>query len=58
MIRIVFFAPYPQIYSDIRRAFDDRPDKDEFAYEIRHDYANNPLIPECPVNYVLREMEL
>ena len=43
MIRIVFFAPYPQIFSEIRRAFDDRPDRDEFEYEIRQDYANNPL---------------
>lgn len=43
MIKIVFFAPYPQIFSDIRRVFDDRPDKDEFEYEIRQDIPNNPL---------------
>ena len=43
MIRIVFFAPYPEIFSDIRRTFDDRPDRNEFEYEIRQDYANNPL---------------
>ena len=43
MIKIVFFAPYPQIFSDIRRTFDDRPDREEFEYEIRQDYANNPL---------------
>ena len=43
MIRIVFYAPYPEIFSDIRRTFDDRPDRDEFEYEIRQDYANNPL---------------
>ena len=34
MIKIVFFAPYPQIFPDIRRAFDDRPDRDEFEYTI------------------------
>ena len=43
MIRIAFFAPYPQIFSEIRRAFDDRPDRSEFEYEIRQDFANNPL---------------
>ena len=43
MIKIVFFAPYPQIFPDIRRAFDDRPDRDEFEYEIRQDITNNPL---------------
>lgn len=43
MIKIVFFAPYPQIFQDIRRAFDDRPDRDEFEYEIRQDITNNPL---------------
>ena len=43
MIKIVFFAPYPQIFSDIRGVFDDRPDRDEFEYEIRQDITNNPL---------------
>ena len=43
MIRIVFFAPYPSIFSDIRKVFQARPDRDELEYEICQDIPGNPL---------------
>ena len=42
MIRIVFFAPYPAIFSDIRKVFQARPDREELEYEVCQDIPDNP----------------
>ena len=43
MIKIVFFAPYPEMIPIIKQVFEDRPDKDELEYEIIQDFFNNPI---------------
>ncbi len=43
MIRMVFFAPYPEILPIIQQVFSERPDRDEFQYEVIQDFFNNPL---------------
>lgn len=43
MIRLVFFAPYPEILPTIRQVISERPDHDDFEYEIVQDFFNNPL---------------
>ena len=43
MIRMVFFAPYPEILPVIRQVFSERPDREEFHYEVVQDFFNNPL---------------
>lgn len=43
MIRMVFFAPYPEILPIIRQVFSERPDREEFQYEVIQDFFNNPL---------------
>ena len=43
MIRMVFFAPYPEILPIIQQVFSERPDRDEFRYEVIQDFFNNPL---------------
>ena len=43
MIRMVFFAPYPEILPIIRQVFSERPDQDQFQYEVIQDFFNNPL---------------
>ena len=43
MIRLVFFAPYPGMQSTIRQVIAERPDHDDFQYEIIQDFFNNPL---------------
>jgi len=43
MIKMVFFAPYPEIRPLIQQVFDERPDKGDFEYEIIQDFFNNPL---------------
>ncbi len=43
MIRMVFFAPYPEILPIIQQVFSERPDQKEFQYEVIQDFFNNPL---------------
>lgn len=43
MIRIVFYAPYPEMIPIIHQVFSERPDRDEFQYEIIQDFFNNPI---------------
>lgn len=38
MIRLVFFAPYPEILPTIRQVISERPDHDDFEYEIVQDF--------------------
>ena len=49
MIRLVFFAPYPGMQSTIRQVIAERPDHDDFQYEIIQDFFNNPVdLPLTP----------
>lgn len=43
MIRIAFYAPYPEIFPTIRQVLAERPDHGEFSYEVIQDIFNNPL---------------
>ncbi len=43
MIRMLFFSPYPEMLPVIQQVFSERPDKDEFQYEVILDAYNNPL---------------
>lgn len=43
MIRMVFFAPYPEMLSTIQQVFSERPDHNELQYEVILDTYNNPL---------------
>lgn len=43
MIRIVFYAPYPEMVPTIHQVFSERPDRDDFQYEVIQDFFNNPL---------------
>ncbi|MBS6398133.1 MAG: sigma 54-interacting transcriptional regulator [Clostridiales bacterium] len=43
MIRLVFFAPYPEMVPTIHQVFSERPDHDDFQYEVIQDFFNNPV---------------
>lgn len=43
MIRMVFFAPYPEILPVIHQVLAERPDREEFQYEVILDAFNNPV---------------
>lgn len=43
MIRMVFFAPYPEMLPTIQQVFSERPDQRELQYEVVLDTYNNPL---------------
>lgn len=43
MIRMVFYAPYPQILPIIEQVFKERPDRAELQYQVIQDFFNNPL---------------
>lgn len=43
MIRMVFFAPYPEMLPTIQQVFSERPDHNDFQYEVILDTYNNPL---------------
>ena len=43
MVRIIFYAPYPQIVSSIEQVLKERPDQDEITCSIVQDFYNNPL---------------
>lgn len=43
MIKIVFFAPYPDILPVIKRVFRERPESETIEYEVIQDYYNNSL---------------
>lgn len=43
MIKIVFFAPYPEILPVIHQVFSERPESEEIEYEVIQDFYNNPL---------------
>ena len=47
MIRLVFFAPYPEILPTIRQVISERPDHDDFEYEMQTlpSPADLPLTP-------------
>ena len=43
MVRIIFYAPYPQIVPSIEQVLKERPDQDEITCSIVQDFYNNPL---------------
>lgn len=43
MIKIVFFAPYPDILPVIRQVFRERPESEAIQYEVIQDFYNNSL---------------
>ena len=43
MIRMVFYAPYPQILPIIEQVFKEHPDRAELQYQVIQDFFNNPL---------------
>ena len=43
MIKIVFFAPYPDILPVIEQVFRERPESEAIRYEVIQDYYNNTL---------------
>lgn len=43
LLHLVFFTPYPSLHTTIEQVFKERPDHDQFIYEIRPDSMNNPL---------------
>ena len=43
-MKIMFFAPYPEMKEIITQTFESRPDRDQFEYEI--DVDSFPLIPD------------
>ena len=43
MIRMLFFSPYPEMLPVIQQVLSERPDRDEFQYEVILDAYNNPL---------------
>ena len=43
MIRLVFYAAYPEMIPIINQVFRERPDREEFHYEVIQDVFNNPL---------------
>ena len=43
MIKIVFFAPYPDILPVIEQVFRERPESEAIQYEVVQDFYNNRL---------------
>ena len=43
VIKIVFFAPYPDILPVIEQVFRERPESEAIRYEVIQDYYNNTL---------------
>ncbi len=43
MIKIVFFAPYPEMIPVIEQVFRERPESEEIEYEVIQDFFNNRL---------------
>lgn len=43
-MKVMFFAPYPEMKADIEQAFAERPDRDLFEYEI--DLDSFPVVPD------------
>ena len=43
MIKIVFFAPYPDILPVIEQVFRERPESEAIRYEVVQDFYNNRL---------------
>ena len=43
MVKLVFFAPYPNILPVIQRVISERPESKDIQYQVVQDYYNNKL---------------